>query len=459
MNLSEKLALIRNKAVEPDASKGYLSSYGSWGSAPMQRDGITALMANLWTNSDDAGLTNPREHLDAYRQIFKNFPQFADVVKRKRDLIGNPIIESKDQAWADDVNAYLANIRSIGEVSNPFGYDIGISCMLDQLIESIYVDGSGFTTMLDKDGRMVEGKAKLDAVRVHDPMRFWFKQSNIDVYDLWYLSRGEQKIIKESKGDAFKALQFDRTQWLWGKPLAYHSEFVLRLFLVSVGAREQSNARAGAPLELTIFGFKIPNNFDPAMGMKMTQDARNFADSAAAKYREAIANKNTKLNEGVDIVGVAPSDMTVASHTYGKDATSPPEFVSEAETYLKWAAASWGYPLALIGMDNGSDGLGSAKYAYAASIANLAAHNGQMYLSKNVIEPLISRRMLDERKKAPKFSIVWTGETLQDQKNNADIKKVEAETLKLQLEAYESALMNLTPDQQERVVREMPWGE
>jgi hypothetical protein len=452
----------RKPAQEPEVQKSYLpNTYGYWGSAPVQRDGITALFANMWSESRDAGLSNPREHLDAYRQIYKNFPQFADVVKRKRDLIGNPVIESAtDPVWADEMNQFLANIRSIGEVYNPFAYDMGITCLLDQLIETIYVDGSGFATMLDVNGKMLEGRQKLDAVRVHDPMRFWYQQREIDVYELWYQTKGESKIITGSKVDAFKALQFDRTQWIWGKPLAYHSEYILRLYLVALGAREQANARAGAPLELTIFGFKLPNNFDPAMGMKMTNEARNYAEAAAQKYREAIGDKQTKLNEGVDVVGVAPSDMSVTSHMYGKDVQFPSEFTDEVSLYLKWAASSWGYPLALIGMDDGSDGLGSAKYAYAAAIANLAAHNSQMYLSKNIIQPLIDRRMLDERKTAPReYRIVWTGKTLEDQKNEADVAKVKAETLKLQLEAYEMALMNLSPAEQEAIVRTMPWGK
>lgn len=441
-------------------TKSYIpNTYGYWGSSPVQRDGITALFSNMWSDKNDAGLSNPREHLDAYRQIFKNFPQFADVVKRKRDLIGNPVIESPDQAWADDVNAYLMNLRSIGEVYNPFAYDMGISCLLDQLIETIYVDGSGFVTMLDGNGRMVEGRNKLEAVKVHDPYRLWYQQSEIDVYDLWYQTKGESRIISGSKADVFKALQFDRTQWIWGKPLAYHSEYILRLFLVSVGAREQSNARAGSPLELTMFGFKTQGGLDPMLSKYMTDDARNYAMAAADKYREAIANKNTKLNEGVDVVGVAPAEMSVSSHTYGQGAQSPPNFQLEVELYLKWAASSWGYPLALLGMDDGSDGLGSAKYAYAAAIANLAAHNSQVYLSKNIVQPLIDRRMLDERKTAPKeYRIVWTGKTLEDQKSESEIKKVEAETLKLQLEAYEMALMSLTPDEQEAVVRKLPWG-
>jgi len=68
--------------------------------------------------------------------------------------------------------------------------------------------------------------------------------------------------------------------------------------------------------------------------------------------------------------------------------------------------------------------------------------------------------MLDERKTAPReYRIVWTGKTLEDQKNEAEVNKVKAETLKLQLEAYEMALMNLSPAEQEAIVRTMPWGK
>lgn len=417
---------------------------------PVQQTNITALFANMYGSSTDAGLSNPRESLDAYRQIFRNIPQFADVVKRKRSLIGNPTIESDtDPKWAEDVNQWLAELPSIGEAFNPFAYDKGISCALDQIIESIYVDGSDFVSFLDKDGRVLSKSAKLDALKIHDPIRFHYESIEPERYDLHYLTATNDIIIKADRRDTFKALQFDRTQWIWGKPLAYHSEFVLRLYLVSVGAREQSNARNGSPLELTIFGFTQNQNLDPAMTKMLTDDARTYAESAASKYREAIANKNSKMNEGVDVVGVAPASMSVSSHTYGKDAKTTSDFVNESQTYLQWAASSWGYPLALIGMDSGGDGLGSQKYAYAASIANLSAATSQIYLGYNLIKPLIDKRMADERKLAPKdYRIVWSGQTLEDQRNQAEIKKIDAEAAKTTLDAWVVALQNLTPQEQ-----------
>ena len=451
MSYREKMERIRSEALQPQKEKAYYSNSGFLNRLPMQQDGITALFANLYGGRSDMGLSNPRESLDAYRQIFRNIPQFADVVSRKRDMIGNPIIEADDTKWADEMNAWLAQLSSIGEVENPYGYDKGISCLLDQLIETMYVDGSGFTTFLDNQGKDLV-KGKLGGVRVHDSQRFHYEQSAaaLDVYDLWYCRRGMDEVVTAKAKDYFKALQFDRTQWLWGKPLAYHSEFVLRLFLVSVGAREQANARMGAPLELTMFGFSLPTALDPAMYSMMTDDARNYANQAANAYKEAIANKNTKLNAGVDVVGVAPANMTISSHSYGKDAQSPPNFQLEAPMYLQWAASSWGYPLALIGMDSGGDGLGSQKYAYAAATANLAAATSQIYLSQNIIQPLIDRRMLDERTTAPKgYRIVWSGKTLEDQAKESEIKKMEAETAKTTIEAWASALMNLSPQEQQ----------
>lgn len=438
------------KSIHPSLTTAVYSHY------PIQQNSITALFANLYGSNQPAGLNDPRDGMDAYRQIYKNIPQFADVVKRKRDLIGNPIIEHTDSVWAKDMNQWLESIKSIGEVDNPFGYEYGINSVIERICKSTFVDGNAFTSFLDQDGMPIRVGKKMDCIRVHDSYRFRYYGIDEDRFELRYSKRGKEIILGKADTIYMKSLKFEPTQWLWGKPLAYHSEFVIRLFLVSAGAREQSNARSGAPLELTMFSFDTPNALDPASTMLMTEESQAQAQRAADAYSQAVANRHTKLNQGVDVIGISPSSMKVSSHVYGQGVPSPVNYQVEVVLYLQWAASSWGYPLALIGMDSGGDGLGSQKYAYAASTANLAAGTSQLYLSQNLIKPLIDRKMFEMKREAPKgYKIVWDGQTLEDQRNQTEIKKMSMETAKIQMEAYEKALMILSPDEQDQFRKEI----
>jgi len=51
----------------------------------------------------------------------------------------------------------------------------------------------------------------------------------------------------------------------------------------------------------------------------------------------------------------------------------------------------------------------------------------------------------------PKFKIVWSGGNLADQSAKVTTEKTQAEAMKILLEAYELANLNLPPDEREKV--------
>jgi hypothetical protein len=204
-----------------------------------------------------------------------------------------------------------------------------------------------------------------------------------------------------------------------------------------------------------MFGTTSPaGNEDPAIYAKKLQVVQNSADGIAEEYRKAIANRHSTEN-GVDLVGVVPQNISLATHTYGKDSKTTSDYVQEMNKLDQYICTTLNYPLALLGLDNSSDGLGSAKYEVAAGIAMGDAVMAQKYWAKNLITPLINQKALAERSITPKYQIEWEGGNLSDQASKANVRKTNAEATKLALEAYELANMNLPPEDREKVVEHL----
>jgi len=455
--MSIRSDIRKSKALEAEAQKSFGNgmgfsgmNYGRTVGQGWQYPGsLEALFYQMYGDTMQP-FASPRFGLTDYRLIYEKIAPYANAIDIKRSLIGNPIIESKDSGYADEMNARLSELKSTGELRNAYATDKGIGTMLDELVVDLFVDGSAFVTFEDAQGlELRTSTSKLECVRVHDAARFDYIETGIpDAYVLQYIKQGIQTEITTYR-DSFRVMQFDRTKYLWGKPLGFHTPFILRHWLVSLGAREQSNARIGAPLELTIFGTPAPTaSLDPASAMIYSRDAKAASELAAQTYRTAIANKNTKLNQGVDVVGVAPTDMKITTHRYGEGAQSPVNFQLEFDLYMKFAGSSWGVPLVLTGLKDSSGGIGSEEFKYAAAFATNAAAKQQAYLDQNIVRPILSRYAMAERRNAPEYNIVWDGQTIEDLASLADTKQKEAQANLTALQGLELAQQLLSPAEQ-----------
>jgi len=449
-------ALNRKEVVSP-TEKAYIPSIVN-GLGYYPQTSIEQMIKDAYQGGDDP-LTDPRLKLRLFQMIAAVYPYAADVIDRKTALVGTPYIESDDERFEDEMNAYFRELRSIGELQNPFAYDNGLGYLCDQLTKRIYTDGSSFLSFLDANGQPIKPNGKIEAIRLHDPERIYYQCRYLDVYELIYSHAGEREVITADRLHNFKALQFERTQSLWGKPLTADAELVLRWWLTAGKSREGYNVRAGAPLEVTMFGFEKPaNNEDPSIYNKKLEQLQAAADTIAASYRTAIANKHDK-KQGVDLVGTIPASISMETHTYGSGSRETSNFVEEMDLYNRMIASTLKYPIALLGLDNGSDGLGSKKYEVAAENAMRDAEKVREYLSGNVITPILNQKMLTDRTKAPKYKILWSGGNLADQSAKVATEKTQAEAMKILLEAYELVNMNLPPDDSEdiaeRIIRQI----
>lgn len=455
--MSIRSDIRKSKALEAEAQKSFANgmgfsgmNYGRTVGQGWQYPGsLEALFYQMYGDTMQP-FASPRFGLTDYRLIYEKIAPYANAIDIKRSLIGNPIIESKDSGYADEMNARLAELKSTGELRNAYATDKGIGTMLDELVVDLFVDGSAFVTFEDAQGlELRTSTSKLECVRVHDAARFDYIETGIpDTYVLQYIKQGIQTEITTYR-DSFRVMQFDRTKYLWGKPLGFHTPFILRHWLVSLGAREQSNARIGAPLVMTLFGVPMPTGqLDPAASTLAMRESIAAANTMKGAYTAGIANRNRKMNQPVDVVGVVGADVKMSKHVYGEGIASQADFIEEFDLYMKFAGSSWGVPLVLTGLKDSSGGIGSEEFKYAAAFATNAAAKQQAYLDQNIVRPILGRYAMAERRNAPEYNIVWDGQTIEDLASIADTENKQAQANLTVLQGLELAQRLLSPAEQ-----------
>lgn len=430
---------------------GYRSNFADQGWA----SGLSPVIRQLADCfNEDYILKDPREYLMVYRAMAEKLGFVSIAYSRKIDLIGLPEVVSDDTGFADEMNAALREIRYCGEISGDFTHKSGLSGLVSATIRSTFTDGHAFVSMTDRNGDLLQrASQRLEYIRVHDSARLRFMEIQPDVVELWYTRRGMQTTMKENP--AFLPVTFRDSRYVWGLPLSYECEAMVSMWLTAAGNRQGAHFRLGNPTSVTLLGYEIDKDFNPAVAKLVTDMSKAGADEAATKFRAALANAN-RTYKPQDIVATIPGTKPViTTKMIGEGARAITEYVPELEFMTLLCAIPLNYPPELIGLRTMSGGIGSEQFKYAADAAMADAGTHRIKLEGQLMKPIVNRLATSMSRRIPEYGFEWIGTSLANQQALADVEKTKAETLKTQIEAFQAAKTDLGPETIRQIAEDM----
>lgn len=403
--------------------------------------------------TEDAILKDPRQYLMVYRAMGEKLGFVSTAYQRKRDLIGVPEIVSEDEAWAQEANAMLNEIRYCGEQSGDFHAKRGFGAIIHWVVQSTFTDGQTFVSLIDRNGDLLNrATQKAEYLRVHDSARFNFQEVLPDHFELWYTRQGRIIVMRENP--AFMPVTFRDSRYNWGLPLSYECETTVSMLLTAMGNRQGAHYRLGNPTSLTHIGFEVNKEVNPGVAKMLVDIAKENADAAAASYRRAVAESNRTFKPR-DITLVMPIDSKIETKMIGEGARAITEYVPEIMFSVKLVVMPLNYPAVLLGLDGAGGGIGSEEFRFSADAAMADAETHRIRLEDQFVRPLTNQLMVRNSRRIPKYEIQWNGSSLLNDKVIAETRKTNAEALKFEIEAFTMARSEMGPENAMMVAEEL----
>jgi len=444
--LDRAKAAARASRQATEATKSY-GGYGGYGSSFMgdysggynlQQNPIIKVLGQQTVSAD------PRVKLATYRALTGALTIIQRAIQVHSEFIGTPnvIVGEKGNPRAVAIlERFWAETPIFGKYINPMSADHGLGSFVSQMIASTFGDGSQFFRLMQPPTTARVNKSPIEGLRLFDSGDFEYIPDPADLERalLSYMSPNGQIYITPEMGYGEFHFSIDR-RFPWGTPIAYGPEFFCRQFIEFIIAHIDGTKRKANPIGITLIGFKAPPQQAMTNAKEYAANAQIMMESTQKlkdTHKDALrVSKTTGAPQ--DEILILPGDVSLSSQFYGAGIEMPPNFEEMCAQLVKDVALGLDTPMMFLGIDQGGGGLGSSLFAYQKTSLVEATKKEREKLEKNCLRVICDQVLVQN-------SIQVTPDTygLEWETVDLDDEKLEAETRKLDAEAFAQELLNV----------------
>lgn len=393
---------------------------------------------------------DPRAKLEIYRALDWAFPFISRAINIHADFMGRPIVETENEALKAQIESFWNSFYVCGELKSDFDLDKGMELFARDLLKQTLRDGlQPYKIEVADDGKTING------ARLHDSAKFdfeWNESSNM--YQLRYTNAK----LPIKPNDFFQICKVSRSsQFLWGIPLTYNTEFYAETLLRVMIARRDSHIRVGNPPSFTTLSYDLPDNIhDKDLQSSLMDLASDKADQVMDGYKSALS-RMYETGRPEDMVMMLPGKMKLDTKMFGQGAQGINNYSQEYELYALQIAMSTDVPVEFLGMRGASAGLGTDFFRVMKEMLTQRKRTNQHIIGTHVkhITDLYLISINANSNAMNQYTIGWDEPDISDEKMAAETDKFEAEAFAAQMLNYMDLRLNLGQDNANQYAEEI----
>ena len=386
---------------------------------------------------------DPRAILPTIQSLNYIVPVYIAAQTGFISLLGHPVIVCKDEKFKELIEKTVwPKIALHGEKIDYMSETKGIEHVARAILSRAFTHGMGFWMAVDQDQQIAfDRKQKITGIRVCDPMR-WDAQEYRPDYITWqYQREGNIFDIRRDRVAGVLNLPNRRMpEGVWNRPMAYEGLFLAEIWLKALIARSRKHVRDGAPATITTITGEHPEEAD----MNMMQANNKMLNENLAPVKAAFMDAIKHVNEtgrAADIIITHGGPLSIDSHTYGEGQTWLTNFQDEVREYLRWIAVTTDFPIyRLVPTDGGGLNADNSKSQDDSAVQiSVTIHQPAVAAELKAITDSICER---EGIRIPTYTVEFEGGNFDNPKTVAEIEKIQAETHKVLIEAFDACAVS-----------------
>jgi len=442
--IGDAFKVLRGEGMNKAAQQALVTSSKSIGTNGGMRSGysnyvhLSKFMQLLQSNNWSEIAPPPIVMRDLYRIMLWAIPELASALDMHCRVIGCPTVESKDAVFVNDFEQWAQEMPWKGEKS--FAYDTmkGLAGYLYSLQSATLTSGQSFTTLMDSQGNMIQRPSQnIGFVRLHDSTRFNYMEVNIDQFQLTYEHGGtiEMDLPESPYRDTVRFINSTKFPE-WGVPVLYGCERSITDAMLAQEAWKAHNRRVQDPSSVAVFGMEPPAGIaqdDTALVRDMREQWEARGVELTAAYAENFA-KSANTGKGFQALEVTTGKITVAEHVFGKDIAPANTYRESVDPYIASALLGMYAVPDFFGIQTmAGGGIGSDQHTIMSQRSESFGVACRSHQDAHV-KWLMSNFFMRNSKRIPEFQLKWMGLDVSNKKAEAEVKKIAAEAMKMNVE-------------------------
>ena len=383
---------------------------------------------------------SPRDRLGVYRALFETVPILPQAVDWTRFAIGKMKLVSEDKGLQTILDEFQDGFQIKNENQNEFNFYSGLSNFIVDLSDFSQRDGMAFGELF-RDGN----RGPVQGVVTRDASLFYPQsQDGGRTVQLIFNSFDGPVTIQDSSDFIGYSARRD-PRFFWGVPLGYGTEKAHEDYLRRVLANDGTMMRIGYPPTVHVLSADVENiEMNPTLMGQLTGgvdangvEQKGMKDQMADAYSSGVKNQ-TQRGRSFDMWALLAGKTKYDQHVHGAGLPLPNNYPEESEMNMKQIARRGGIPLSFYDFNLGAVGIGSDKFRQdTKKMISVAEHHRPRLdrPTKQITDAFLVSIGAPESS-FTNYRTEWETPSLENFKEKAETKKIEAEGTKVELENY-----------------------